>query len=308
VSSEETPYPLRCPACHGDLAPAKWGRPGRECQSCRRYYPSPEERAKTRAMFGQWRQLLLAVAELHKQSYECARIIPFVVDTAGGGDWHCIVAPAALISPAHGAQIDKHIDWWSKPCSPGMDFPYIMGRAYWEPPFEPISAEDLIRRYPKLAELCLGRDGDYVEWYQLMLQATAPDGVIYDRAECWGEEDLPGNRMRVLTPEGARDVLVPLPPPGRYQREVAARWEPVPQPARITRENVARIRRGMTSAEVRSILGDGGVIRRGECVERSGGNWPPRTTAVLDWQEGCRRVTITFENDEVLEVDQRGLE
>jgi hypothetical protein len=116
--------------------------------------------------------------------------------------------------------------------------------------------------------------------------------------------------MRVLTPEGKRDVTVPLPPPGKYQREVAARWEPVPQeaPARITRENVARIRPGMTSAEVRSILGDGRGVRHGECVERSGGSWARRTTAVLDWQEGCRRVTITFENDKVLEVDQRGLE
>jgi hypothetical protein len=220
-----------------------------------------------------------------------------------------------MISPAHGAQIDKHIGWWGKPCSPGMDFPYIIGRAVRGLPgcphaYEFDIAEEMIRCYPKLAELCLGRDRDYVEWYQHMLQATAPDGVIYDRAECWGEEELPGNRMRVLAPEGKRDVPVPLPPPGKYPREVAARWEPVPQeaPARITRENVARIRPGMTSPEVRSILGDGRVVRRGECAERSGGNWLRRTTAVLDWQEGCRRVTITFENDKVLEVDQRELE
>ena len=212
----------RCPSCQGGLVPAPLYLRGSVCQSCRGYYPSPEERAETRAMFRQWRRLLLMVAELHKLGYECTRIVPFVVDTAGGGDWHCIVAPAAMISPAHGAQIDKHIDWWGKPYSPGMDFPYIMGRAYWEPPFEPISAENLIRRYPKLAELCLGRDRDYVEWYQHMLQATAPDGVIYNCAECWGEEELPGNRMRVLTPEGTRDVPVPLPPPGKYQREVGA--------------------------------------------------------------------------------------
>jgi hypothetical protein len=264
-------------------------------------------------MFRQWRHLLLVIAELHKLGYECARIVPWIEDTAGGGDWTCIVAPAAMISPAHGAEIDEHIDWWGGACPPGRDFPYLMGRAvlpgmsYWPRGFD--SAENMIKAYPTLAEKCLGRDREYVEWYRNMLQSTEPDGVIFYGTTCWDHKDSPINRTRVLAAAGELDVVVPLPPLGKYQLESAAREAPVLQEApRITSENVDRIRPGMASSDVRSILGDGRVVTRGESVERSGGNSVRRTTAVLDWQEGSRRVTVTFENDKVLEVHQRGLE
>jgi hypothetical protein len=79
-------------------------------------------------------------------------------------------------------------------------------------------------------------------------------------------------------------------------------------PTRITREKVDRLRPGMASSDVGSILGDGMVVRRGERAERSGGNWARLTTLTLEWQEGSRRVTVTFENDKVLEVHQQGLE
>ena len=79
-------------------------------------------------------------------------------------------------------------------------------------------------------------------------------------------------------------------------------------PTRITREKVGRICPGMASSDVRSILGDGRVVRSGECVEGSGGNRVRRTTAVHEWHEGSQSVRVTFENDQVQEVHQLGLE
>jgi hypothetical protein len=106
-------------------------------------------------MFQQWRYLLRAVAERHQMGYECARIVPWIEDTAGGGDWHCIIAPAAMISPSHGAKITEHIKWRGGTCPPGRDFPYVIGRAVrglprWPPFFG--SVENLLSDYPKPAE------------------------------------------------------------------------------------------------------------------------------------------------------------
>jgi hypothetical protein len=261
-------------------------------------------------MFRHWRHLLLVVADLHRLGYEHARICPFIVDTPGGGDWQCIMAPAAGISPSHGAQIENCIEWWRGPDPPGRDFPYCIGRACRQTPFNPYSTEDLIRDYPKLAEQCLGRDEEYIRWYREMLQTTGPDGVIYASAPWDHDDPLPISHMRVLGPEGERDVVVPLPPPGKYPVGWAVREASVLRavPAQITNENVGRIRSGMALSDVCSILGDGRVVRRGECFERSGGNWIRHTTAALEWQEGSRRVTVMFENDKVLEVQQRGLQ
>jgi hypothetical protein len=165
-------------------------------------------------MFRQSRHVLLVVAELHERGYERARVCPFIADTAGGGDWQCIIAPAAMVSPAHGARLGGHADWWAGTHPPGRDFPYYFGRAWRgeQPAFD--TAETLIRAYPRLAREGLGRDREYVEWYRDMLQRTEPDGVVYAGAYWDGNEDDPVTRLRVLGPDGERDVLVPLPPPG----------------------------------------------------------------------------------------------
>jgi hypothetical protein len=188
------------------------------CQGCHRYFPSAEERAETRAMFRQIRHVLLVVAELHARGYELARICPFTVDTAGGGDWQCIIAPAAKVSPAHGARLDERTDWWDGPRPLGRDFPYYFGRCWRgeQPYFD--TAEALIRAHPRLAREGLGRDPEYAEWYRDMLQRTEPDGVVYARGYLDSDKDEPLNGMRVLTPDGERDVLVPLPPPGHAPR------------------------------------------------------------------------------------------
>jgi hypothetical protein len=124
------------------------------------------------------------------------------------------MAPAALISPTHGARLDDGIRG-------ANGFPYIIGRAFrglpdWPPPFD--SAENLLKAHPQLAVQCLGRDSEYVEWYRDMLRTTQPDGVIYDTA-CWDNGDAPTDRMRALTADGKRELVVPLPPPGRQGKE-----------------------------------------------------------------------------------------
>jgi hypothetical protein len=168
-------------------------------------------------MFQHWRRLLQVVADLHKLGYEGARIIPFIVDTAGGGDWHCFLAPAAMVSPSHGARIGEAIDWWGGACPPGRDFPYLIGRCVHGLPGLPPelgAAKGMIRAYPKLAEHCLGHDRGYAEWYRAMLRTTEPDGVVYAHAY-WDSAGSPAvSGLRVLGPEGEWEVAVPLPPPG----------------------------------------------------------------------------------------------
>ena len=217
MSNEATRSPTRCPFCQSDMVRVEddW----EECPKCRLrtrpYTPSSEESAETRAAFQHWRHLLLVVAELHKLGHEHARIVPWIEDTPGGGDWHCIIAPATMISPSHGARIDEHIDWWRGTCPPGEDFPYFLGRGWrgYQPTFD--STESLLRAYPKLAKQCLARDREYAEWYREMLQTTQPDGVVYACAY-WDEDKTPPiNRMRVLSPKGELDVLVSLPPAGK---------------------------------------------------------------------------------------------
>ncbi len=218
MPTEGPPSQGCCPSCQGDLVPGEWGLRGSTCRACRRYFPSPDECDEVRATFRQWRHLLFLVAELHALGYERARVVPWIEDTAGGGDWHCIIAPASMISPAHGARIDERIAWWGGPSPPGRDFPYYIGRGWRGLPGMPPgfdSAHNLARGYPKLAEQCLGRDLEYVEWYRGMLQTTGPDGVVYASA-FWDHDDpRPIAYVRVIGAEGKRDTVVPLPPPGR---------------------------------------------------------------------------------------------
>ena len=147
------------------------------------------------------------MADLHKLGYECARVAPSIVDTPGGGDWLCIIAPASMISPSHGAVIDRAA--WDS--SPGEEFPSYAGRAWRQsqPVFD--SAENLLRAFPVLAELSLGRDGDYVAWYREMLRVTEPDGIIYARK--WSDDQIPQTGTRAFGADGELEVLVPLPPP-----------------------------------------------------------------------------------------------
>jgi len=214
-----------------------------------------------------------------------------------------------MISPSHGARIDEHIDCLEGTYPLWADFPYYIGRCWrglpgWPPGFD--SAENLIKAYPKLAEQCLGCDRVYIEWYRDMLQTTGPERVVYAWAY-WDDKNPPINGMRVFGAEGELGVLVPLPPPGKgcAIRKARAVHE---VPTRITCETVGRIVAGMAFSEVSDLFGEGKVLQKGESMHRSvGGTCVKTTTAVIEWQEGDRRVTIAFQNDKVVEKHHTGL-
>ena len=129
--------------------------------------------------------MLLIVADLHKLGYECARVAPSIEDTPGGGDWLCIIVPASMISPSHGAMISSAA--WRRCCDPGEDFPFYYGRVLRQSQHIVDSAENLLRAFPRLAEQSLGRDAEYVAWYREMLRMTEPEGIIYARK--WSDDD-----------------------------------------------------------------------------------------------------------------------
>jgi hypothetical protein len=181
-----------------------------QCPGCRlRVQPSvptEEQRAETAAAFRAWRHLLSVVGQLHNLGYEQARIVPFIVDTPGGGDWQCAIAPARFLE---GAGTD----------SVKSDFPHVIGRGWrgYQPMFA--SAATLLRAFPRLAELCLCRDRAYVEWYRDMLRLTAPDGVVYAWAYWDRPERTATDPWRVLRLHGGVETSVPPPPPVDAENE-----------------------------------------------------------------------------------------
>ena len=83
--------------------------------------------------------------------------------------------------------------------------------------------------------------------------------------------------------------------------------KPVPPPV-VTLEAFQRIHVGMTVKEVEAILGCGNVVR----AEASGrltsdGTLEQSSTAVVDWCEHGRRITITMENGKVVQKGQQRL-
>jgi len=67
-------------------------------------------------------------------------------------------------------------------------------------------AEKFVERFPEIAIAGKGRDPEYVRWYNEMLEATEPDGLMCAYA------DWPVPRDRLSMFYGAKDVEIPLPP------------------------------------------------------------------------------------------------
>jgi hypothetical protein len=72
------------------------------------------------------------------------------------------------------------------------------------------AANYFLQQHLELAERTLGADVAYVRWYEEMLVATAPRGLV--ASELYWEE--PPDHMYVLNVLNADTVYVPLPPPG----------------------------------------------------------------------------------------------
>lgn len=71
-----------------------------------------------------------------------------------------------------------------------------------------VLARKFIERFPTIAAAGKGSDKPYADWYQLMLELTAPDGTFY------AEADLPVPDDHLPTLGQTTGIAIPLPPPG----------------------------------------------------------------------------------------------
>ena len=142
------------------------------------------------------------VRELHAMGYEQLRIAPAVAPS--GLFWRLSIGPASNTLPEHGAELrdfhhaahyssgalDEYFDWKDA----GNDTPAEL-------------AEKFVERFPELAAEGKGPDPDYVRWYQDMLQATEPDGLV----SAYADWDQPEDALDLF--HGSMRARIPLPPP-----------------------------------------------------------------------------------------------
>ena len=155
------------------------------------------------------RKVLRVVAELHLRGYQRLRIAPGM--SPSGGHWRCAITPASNVLVAHGAMLAD----WNGPVAhytTGMENRYFdwadaAGRT-------PSQLADLfLERFGELAALGRGRDWLYAGWFVEMLALTYPDHVPIVYAD-YLDHGPESRWMPTLSPDGTREVAVPMPPPG----------------------------------------------------------------------------------------------
>ena len=150
------------------------------------------------------RRLLLMVAELHKLGYEGLRATPFM--SPSGCYWRCCIVPAFLTSRKHGACLADNVVYEALPRYSSGDEDNYFGWANMRPKTPLILARRFIVEFAKFAEQGKHPDPAYVAWFTDMLEATAPNGVIYAFADMEAPED------RMLTNFCDEGVVVRMPP------------------------------------------------------------------------------------------------
>ena len=148
------------------------------------------------------RRLLHMVTELHRMGYEQARIAPGVAPS--GLFWRLSVTAASNTEPDNGALM--------RDFSRGANYSSGAGAEYFgwtdasaDSPVE--LAKKFVERFPDIAAEARGRDPEYVRWYQEMVAATEPDGLVYAYA------DWPGREDRLELFYGSSTDVILLPPP-----------------------------------------------------------------------------------------------
>jgi hypothetical protein len=144
------------------------------------------------------------VLELHRMGYQRLRIAPGI--SPSGFYWRCVVVPVTNVRREHGARQQAY---------DGLSAGYTSadGTAYfhWQDAGDDSPrelAEKFVVRFPELAAAGRGMDKPYADWYETMMQATAPNGVVYAYAS-W---DLPPDRLPVSGLP--TEPMIPPPPPG----------------------------------------------------------------------------------------------
>jgi hypothetical protein len=152
------------------------------------------------------RKFLELVSHLHHRGYQQLRIVPYVRD-GPAPIWACDLVPAAATRKDHGGLTPNFVHgpgFFSVRYVPNSPWPGFVEQSLDE------AANYFLQQHLELAERTLGADVAYVRWYEEMLVATAPRGLV--ASELYWEE--PPDHMYVLNVLNADTVYVPLPPPG----------------------------------------------------------------------------------------------
>jgi 8-oxo-dGTP diphosphatase len=121
------------------------------------------------------RRLLQMVAVLHQRGFESLRIMPGM--SASGCHWRTALAPASLFEPRNGAMLpsDAYHRFPRYTTGEGMGaFGWMDAAA--------LTLDDLADRFESehaaMLQECRPPDPEYVQWYQEMLDATQPLGLV----------------------------------------------------------------------------------------------------------------------------------
>lgn len=117
-------------------------------------------------VFGWARNVLYLVHELHNQGYQRLRIAPGM--SASGIYWRCTITHAGNISRGHGAMLDEQ-DGLVARYTTGMENRYFDWTDAEEDNASEL-AQKFLERFPELCQKSLGKDEQYVRWYQTMLE------------------------------------------------------------------------------------------------------------------------------------------
>jgi hypothetical protein len=131
--------------------------------------------------------------------------------SASGGHWRCAVTPITNISLNHGAKISSNniSNNLVARYTSGNENAYFDWVDYDDAPPEYLA--DIFSRYhPEIVDAGYGKDQEYADWYELMLNLTEPDFFPIAYAD-W---DLPSDYLETTSLNDKKKVKIPIPPPG----------------------------------------------------------------------------------------------
>ena len=162
------------------------------------------------------RRILLMVRELHGMGFGRLRAAPWMYQNGymtPPGNWTCFVVPAIVVSTENGAMTDgERLDQLRKTLriiqhhdpfeTPGDHQPFKWTDALFDTPAQ--LAEKFFERFRDLCFVGWDSDPKYGQWYDQMLEATAPNGVFYP---------VVGDNNRVATAYTVDECWLESPPP-----------------------------------------------------------------------------------------------
>jgi hypothetical protein len=153
------------------------------------------------------------VRELHEMGFERMRAQAFMHSNMHSTCWSCTIVPSICVDREHSGTCDgdmfnllmASMGW---PCgepnaTAGTHHPFGWEDARLDTPYE--LAQRFLARFRDLTYTCWGPDPMYVQWYEKMLEATAPYGVFYPLTS------EPSYVVSAYTPEDVRIPAAPFP-------------------------------------------------------------------------------------------------